>query len=55
MSLLYLGKCGNAKIAPFKCYFNDLPEISQLPLDFFNISDLQLIFLKPYDYINLVL
>jgi len=55
MSLLYLEKCGNAKIAPFKCCFNDLPEISQLLLDFFNIADLQLVFLMPYDYINLVL
>jgi len=52
MSLLYVEKCGNAKIAPFKCCFNDLPEIGQLLLDFFNISDLQLIFLMPYDYIN---
>jgi len=57
MFLLYLEKCGNAKIAPFKCCFNDLPEISQLLLDFFNIADLQLqlIFLTPYDYINLLL
>jgi len=55
MSLLYLEKCGNAKIAPFKCCFNGLPEISQLLFDFFNIADLQLIFFMPYDYINLVL
>jgi len=55
MFLLYLEKCGNAKIAPFKCCFNDLPEISQLLLDFFNIADLQLIFLMPYDYTSLVL
>jgi len=48
-------KFGNAKIAPFKCCFNDLSEISQLLLDFLNIADLQLIFLTPYDYINLVL
>jgi len=36
----------------FQMLFNDLPEIGQLLLDFFNISDLQLIFLMPYDYIN---
>jgi len=39
----------------FRMLFNDLPEISQLLLDFFHTADLQLIFLMPYNYINLVL
>jgi len=41
MSLLYLGKHGNTKIACFKCCVNGLPELSQLLLDFFNNADFQ--------------
>jgi len=55
MSLLYLGKHTNAKIAPFKRCVYALPEFSQLLPDFFHIADLQLIFTMQYDSINLVL
>ena len=49
------GKHRNAKIAPFKCCVYGLPEFSQLLLDFFNIAGLQVIFVMPYDSINIVL
>jgi len=41
LSLLYLGKHGKAKMAPFKCCVNRLPEFSHLLPDFFNIAGLQ--------------
>jgi len=46
---------GTFQITPFKCCVTGLPEFSQLLLDFFNIADLQLIFMMPRDFINLVL
>jgi len=46
------GKPGNAEIAPFNCCVNGLPEFSQLLLDFFNIADLQLIFVMSYDSVT---
>ena len=55
MSLLYLGKHGNAKIAPFRCCVNGLPESSHLLPDFFNIAGLIVILMMPYDFMNLVL
>jgi len=51
-----LRKHGHAKIALFNMLcVNGLPEFSQLLLDVFDISDLQLVFVMPYDSINLVL
>jgi len=38
MSLLYLEKRGNAKIALFICRVNGLPEFNQLLLDFVSIG-----------------
>ena len=55
MSLLYLEKHGNAKMAPFKCCVNGLPEFSQSLLDFLVIADLQFTFMMPYDSVNVVL
>jgi len=55
MFLLYLGKHRNAKIAPFKWCVNGLPEFSHLLLDFFNVADLQLVFVMAYDSMNLAL
>ena len=55
MSLLYLGKHGNAEIVHFKCCVNGLPEFNQLLLDFFNVADLHSISMMPYDSMNLVL
>ena len=37
----------NAKIAPFKCCNNGLPESRHLLLDFFNIADMHLICMVP--------
>jgi len=44
MSLHYLVKHKNAKIAPFKWRVKGFPEFSQKLLDFLNIADVQLIF-----------
>jgi len=45
------GQHGNAKIAPFKCCVDGLPEFSHLLLDFFNISfNISSIFLTCISY-----
>ena len=55
MSLLYPEKHKNAKIAPFKCCANGLPEFSHLLFDFCDIAGLQFILMRPYDSADLVL
>jgi len=55
MSMFYLGKHGNAKVACFNfiCCVNGSPEL--LLLDFFNIADMQLKFMMQYYAVNLVM